>query len=151
VGALNDGVGTLISVNDASTVDVTSTSDAGSSMTVKPIINNMDCTGTVTYNLDWTGTVPTNDLCNRSLTGCINALTGNIPMLLLRSAMMALRSPHLLPVLMFRSVMGTFRLTMSVPRLATSGLQLPGDASPPPGRTILRLLMLVLRVTMLML
>jgi len=35
-----------------------------------------------------------------------------------------------LPVLILRSVMGTFRSAMSVPRLSTSGLRLPGDASP---------------------
>ncbi len=74
-GALNDGVGTLISVNDASTVDGTSIADADSSMTGKPFTNNMDCTGTVTYTLDGTGTVTTSDLCNRSLTGGINAST----------------------------------------------------------------------------
>ncbi len=53
VGALNDGVGTLISVNDAaSTVDGTLTSDAGSLTIGKPFTNNLDCTGTVTYNPD---------------------------------------------------------------------------------------------------
>ncbi len=79
VGALNDGVGTLISVNDASTVDGNSITDAGSSTIGKPFSNNKDCTGTVTYNPDctgtvtynpdWTGTVIANDLCNRFLTG----------------------------------------------------------------------------------
>ncbi len=76
VGALNDGVGTLISVNDAaSTVDGTLTSDAGSSTIGKPFTNNVDGTGTVTYNPDWTGTVTPSDLCSRSLTGDIGALT----------------------------------------------------------------------------
>ncbi len=37
--------------------------------TGKPITNNMDCTGTVTYNPDLTGTVIASDLCSRSLTG----------------------------------------------------------------------------------
>jgi hypothetical protein len=46
--------------------------------TGKPITIKMNCTVTVTYNLDWTGTVTTNDLCSRSLTGDIGASTGNM-------------------------------------------------------------------------
>ncbi len=55
VGALNDGVGTLISVNDASTVDGTSIAEAGSSTIGMTVSNNVDCTGAVTYNTIRTG------------------------------------------------------------------------------------------------